>query len=95
MIIKDNRKVALSVTNTGAPSDLIVLHPGGRKETMSIPAPGKTVFWLPVGSYFAFSASGSVLTVGALIDDVKVTGFDSSGLTYYILKDGVNYSARL
>lgn len=92
MIIKDNRKVAVEVSNNQAdPIEIIVVHPGGREESLTIVDYTTEMFWLPVGSYFAPPSSATVSAIGAKIEDIKVPASDWFHLPHYILKDGVYY----
>lgn len=93
MIIKDNRKVAVGVTNMTADStEMIVVHPGGREETITFEAYYSGVHWFPVGSYLKLLPAVTVSTIGAKIEDVKVPIDDAFLQPHYILKEGVCYN---
>lgn len=96
MIIKDNRKVAVEVSNNGPdPVELTVLHPGGRTESITLADYTSLLFWLPVGSYFAPPSSATVSTTGAPLEDIKVTATDEFLRPHYILKEGVHYRVTI
>ena len=92
MIIKDNRKVAVEVVNMTVDSvEMVVLHPGGREESIAFDAYYAGVCWFPVGSYLKLPAAVTVSTTGAPLEDVKVPVSDGFLQPHYILKEGVCY----
>lgn len=92
MTIKDNRKVAVDVVNMTVDStEMVVLHPGGREESITFEAYYTGVCWFPVGSYLKLPAAVTVTTVGAKLEDVKVPVSDGFLHPHYILKEGVYY----
>lgn len=93
MRINDNRKVAVGVTNMTVDStEIIVVHPGGREETLTFDSYYAGVCWLPVGSYLKLPRAVTVSTIGAKIEDVKVPINDAFLQPHYILKEGVCYN---
>lgn len=93
MRISDNRKVAVGVVNmTTDSTEMVVVHPGGRDESITFDPYYTGLCWFPVGSYLKLPAAVNVSTIGAPLEEVKVPINDVFLQPHYILKEGVCYN---